>query len=485
MRKIQFILLLVLVISTFSITQIHAQVARLNSDTTFLKDIKAALSKSASRRAGETAVKLEVVWGKLNAAQQKKIYEISKGVSVKALDPLVQLENFYGCIIALVERKKASAEDISKFIDVADKTVERYNYNVYILSRFFTSSRSFLEEDLIYKSPSYNLRVSKNAKFSFEFVNAATELIKADIKEAAIDTVAVVEVPASDSDTSGFRTADEAMSFEEDTTAAFRDTIDYSKPVFDKPVEKPVSGAVIRFETIDLEMLSLYDTLVIKGTTGKLELVANSFHGQGGKTDWSGEGLSPSDVYCELDIYEFNTRLPALSAKYGKLTYKSKTDATVLGDFEYKSERRDKKEYNRYPKFTAYYADAEVKNLAKEVTYKGGCSLVGRRFTSINLSNQPSKLTISKNGKKKLEASSKLEFIFSDSLITNPLTQIKIFMLGNDSSFISHIGAQLRYNLSSGLLRARKEKHEYRYTPFFDSYHKIEIFADYVEWNVT
>lgn len=485
MRKTQLILLFISLFGIFSTIELYAQVAKLNNEATFLPDVKTALSKSASRRANETAGKFETIWGKLNADQQKKIYEISRGIAIKALDPLVQLENFYGCLIALVERKKASADEVSKFIEVTEKTVERYNYSVYILSRFFTSSRSFLEEDLIYKSPSYNLRVSKNAKFSFDFVNAATELIKADIKEAAADTIAVVEVPASDSDTSGFRTAEEAMTFEVEASAVVRDTVDYSKPVFEKPMEKPVSGAVIRFETIDLEMLSLYDTLVIKGATGKLELVANSFHGQGGRTDWSGEGLSPSDVFCELDIYEFNTRLPELKAKYCKLTYKSRTDAVVLGDFEYKSERRGKKEYNRYPKFTSYYADAEVKNLAKEVTYKGGVSLVGKRFTSVNLSNQPSKLTISKNGKKKLEASSKQEFMFSDSLITNPLTQIKIFMLGNDSSFISHIGAQLRYNLSSGLLRARKEKHEYRYTPFFDSYHKVEIFADYVEWNVT
>jgi len=58
-------------------------------------------------------------------------------------------------------------------------------------------------------------------------------------------------------------------------------------------------------------------------------------------------------------------------------------------------------------------------------------------------------------------------------------------MQGSDSLYIDHVGAELRYNLGTGLLRARKERHEYRYTPFFDSYHRMEIFADYVEWNVT
>jgi len=342
-----------------------------------------------------------------------------------------------------------------------------------------------LEENLLYKSPSYTLRAYKNPKFSFEFVNAATEALRADIKEAAADTVAAVEIPPSESDTSGFYSGDDAFKFDSETSPALIDTIDYSKPVFEKPIAKPVSGPVIKFETMDLEILSQYDTLKITGTIGKLELAAYSFHGTGGKTDWSGEGLPANDVFCELDNYEFNTRSPALSAKYCKLTYKSKTDGTVLGNFEYKSERRSKKEYSQYPKFTSYYADAVVKNLAKEVTYKGGCSLVGRRFTSVNLSNSPSKITINKGGKKKFEASSKQEFIFSDSLITNPLTQVRIFMRGNDSLYIDHIGAQLRYNIGTGLLRARKERHEYRYTPFFDSYHRMEIFADYVEWNVT
>jgi hypothetical protein len=490
MRKIQIIYLLVFLLTlpllVFLPTHLQAQVAKLNNEATFLQDIKMALSKSASRRANETAGKFEAVWGKLSADQQKKVFEISRGISIKALDPLVHLENFYGCISALMDIKKASAEEVAKFIDVTGQTAERYNYNVYILSKFFTTSRVFLEENILYKSNSYTLRVSKNPKFSFDFVNAATELLKADIRDASADTVAYVEVPATESDTSGFYSGDEAFKFDTDTTVAtFRDTVDYNKLVFEKPIIKPVSGPVLKFETIDLEMLSLYDTLVITGTTGKLELAVSSFHGTGGKTDWSGEGLAATDVFCELDNYEFNTRLPELNAKYCKLSYKSKTDGTVLGDFEYKSERRNKKEFNRFPKFTSYYADAVVKNLAKEVTYKGGCSLVGRRFTSVNLSNQPSKITINRNGKKKFEASSKQEFLFSDSLITNPLTQVRIFMHNNDTVYIDHIGAQLRYHLGTGLLRARKEKHEYRYTPFFDSYHKMEIFADYVEWNVT
>lgn len=460
----------------------HAQVAKLNNEATFLQDVKTALAKSASRRANETAGKFETIWGKLNAEQQKRVFEISRAISIKALDALVQLENFYGCLYALIEIKKANGEEVSKFIDTAGKTAETYKYNVFMLSRFFTNCRSFLEEDLLYKSPSYNLRISKNAKFSFDFVKVSPAEIKADTMVAAIDTLPVA-TPSLESDTSGFYTADEALKGME--LAPTFDTADYSKPVFEPSKEKSISGPIIKFEVIDLEMLSLYDTLKIIGTTGKVELSAYTFHGKGGKTDWSGEGIASSDAFCELDVYDFNIRIPEMIAKYCKLTYKSRTDGTVLGDFEYKSERIAKKEFARYPKFTSYFADAVVKNLAKEVTYKGGFSLIGKRFTSINLSNLPSKITINKSGNKKFEASSKREFFFSDSLILNPLAQIRIFMHNNDSLYIDHIGAQLRYNLNTGLLRARKEKHEYRYTPFFDSYHRMDLFADYVEWNVT
>lgn len=488
MKKIQlyylFVSAVILLILIQNPIAAVAQVAKLANEATFLQDVKIALSKSASRRANETMSKFEATWTKLNAEQRKQIYEISHHISTKTLDPLVQLENFYGCITALADVRKLPADEVSKFINVAGQTAERYNYSVHILSRFFTTSRSFLEENFLYKSTFYDLRASKNTKFSFEFVNAATELLKADIREAAADTVGIVEVPTSESDTSGFSSAGDTFeSILEETP--IRDTIDYSRPVFEKPIVTPVSGPIIKFETVDLEMLSHYDTLTIKGTTGKVELAAYKFHGTGGRADWSGEGMSASDLFCELDNFEMDTRKPELTAKYAKLTYKSKTDGTVLGDFEYKSERRAKKEYSRYPKFTSYYADAIVKNLAKEVTYKGGCSLVGKRFTSKNLSNAPSKITINKGGKKKFEASSKQEFIFSDSLITNPLTQVRIFMQGSDSLYIDHVGAELRYSLSTGFLRARKERHEYRYTPFFDSYHRMEIFADYVEWNVT
>ncbi len=485
MKNINFFLLYFCLLA-FGLAEANlakAQVAKLTNEATFLQDIRAALAKSASRRANETESKFEATWGKLSPEQQKKVFEISKAISIKALDPLVHLENFYGCLTALVDIKRVSSEEVSKFIETTEKTAERYNYNVYILSRFLSNSRSFLEEDLLYKSPSYNLRVSKNAKFTFEYVNAATELLKEDIAVASSEDATPMETSSSESDTSGFYTAEEALKGFE--TTPVEEPVLLSKFIFEKPIQRPVTGPVIKFENIDLEMLSLYDTLKIKGTTGKVELAAYTFHGTGGTVDWESEGIPASDAFCELDNYEFNTRLPELKALYCKLTYKSKIDGTVLGDFEYKSERVAKREYIRYPKFTSYYADAEVKNIAKEVSYKGGCSLVGRRFSSVNLSNLPSKITINRNGQKKFEASSRQEFFFSDSLILNPLTQIKIFMHNNDSLFIEHNGAQLRYNLNTGLLRARKEKHEYRYAPFFDSYHRIEIFADYVEWNVT
>jgi hypothetical protein len=243
-----------------------------------------------------------------------------------------------------------------------------------------------------------------------------------------------------------------------------------------------VEGAFIKFEKMDLQIISAYDSAMIQGVSGIFMPTKNVFNGHGGVMTWKKLGLPEKDVYCELSAYSINLKLPALLDNAAKMSYKSKTDSTIIGIFEYKSAKNNNRPIAEYPKFMSYRANTDVKNIAKDMNYKGGFALIGKRFSSLNYCNEPSQVEVYKDGKLKFRAISRQEYLFADSLLQNMQAAITVFM--TDTATISHPGVKLRYMFGSGDLTARKEKFEYRYTPFYDSYHKVEVQADFLKWNI-
>jgi hypothetical protein len=242
-----------------------------------------------------------------------------------------------------------------------------------------------------------------------------------------------------------------------------------------------VTGPFIELYGVNLVMYSIYDTFRIEGTSGSIMGKNKVFVGKGGRADWRSVGIGPEVRYVEFSEYSFNAKSPVLEAGAVTLNYPSRMDSTTQGEFRYMS--RPKNAYNpaTFPRFISYNSDVLLKDVAPDVHYVGGVMIKGRSIYSESLQGGPASITVVKEGQPKFKATSTLPFAISDSLIENSRAAVVIYQ---QSDSLMHPAMQVRYRPRSGNLRARKDKHAYKDSPFVHSYHNVEMRGDYLQWDV-
>ena len=276
---------------------------------------------------------------------------------------------------------------------------------------------------------------------------------------------------------------------EEETTAA--EEVQAAEPlvqdyIVEETVQPELVGPILQLQDVDLAMTTTFDSANLKNTTADLMLHKHILVGEGGKFDWVNSGLSPDSVFYTLDKYNFDVRVPRLSAENGHMTYKGKVDEPVKGAFQFASQKHYGPETARYPRFMSYNSDHEVSIYDKKkinqhiVFYTGGFSLEGSKINSNSLMEGAATLEVQGDGKKKFKAISK-RFVIGDSLITSPLSTITIYQR-QDS--IYHPAIQFKYGLDSSRLTVQAAEGFYRETPFISTHLEMDIKADIMRWDL-
>jgi hypothetical protein len=246
------------------------------------------------------------------------------------------------------------------------------------------------------------------------------------------------------------------------------------------PAQPILEGPLITFKNISLNIRSPYDSTVFKGTSGSLMLKNNVFVGKGGKFDWSGTGMSPEEIYCELKEYNFNIRSTKIVGEGATLHYPSRTDKAVDGIFEYDSKRHTSPQDNQYPRFKSFTNNVELKGLGESIKYKGGLSLGGRRMYSSCIDEGYGTIEVMHEGQTSIRSTSN-RFELGDSTISAGICNT-ILYLGNSDS-IYHPGTVFKFNKNNNVLKLYKQS-GFKHAPFIDTYHKIEIEADALTWDL-
>jgi hypothetical protein len=507
-----FFCCLFLLLATFA----QAQNDKFNSESNFSADLQSLFARSPNPTTQKIAQNFEAAMQSLPAETKTKLYEICRDGYKHGLSPSPIIETFLDMVNAAVTQRKLSPEQLTKLLEISQNTMKDYQYRKDITLLYFSAMRDFFAENYLYKSKFNQYKIPANVPFTFGYVKPAQkEVIKeparndstkiAAFQEEAektnnpieedfgwgteapkeeVDPFKVQEIKDDnggwDSDNPWGDTATDTTTTTEEKPSNYVEefqTIACVTPINDTT---RLEGPFLKIEKTNLTINSSYDTLGIKDVEGYFMPIQTVFNAKGGVVTWAKVGLP--EVSCQLSDYSISMKLPAFKDNMAKMTYKSKTDSVVNGIFEYKATKNNSKPYSEYPKFISYHGGIAVKNIVKEMNYKGGFSLIGKRFSSINYCGEPSEVEVFRNGKLKFRASSRQEYLFADSLLQNQQAAITVFM--TDTATISHPGVKLRYMFGTGDLTARKEKQEYRYTPFYDSYHKVEIQADFLKWNV-
>jgi hypothetical protein len=235
---------------------------------------------------------------------------------------------------------------------------------------------------------------------------------------------------------------------------------------------------VILFQTIDLVCVSNRDSLAIYQTRGRYYPLTNRWLGSGGIVDWRRAGLDPNQVFAKLGDYEIQMKFSKYSADSAEFFNRKYFSSSLLGQLTDKVQADVEEEKASYPRFHSYESVIGIRNIFKDIDFYGGFAMEGARVIGFGDRDRDAMVTFRKDGREFVTARSK-NFVIRPDRINAGIASVTIH---HDEDSIYHSGLQLKYIDELKELALTKDERTTVISPWFDSYHKIEIYCEALYW---
>ena len=264
---------------------------------------------------------------------------------------------------------------------------------------------------------------------------------------------------------------------------------------------------LIKLDNIDLIGYQDKDSLKLYSTSGILNPIAKTWVGKGGILGWERVGY-PLDS-MSVDLNKYNINMTDIMIKADSVVFHNKYYFTqdLMGDLLDKAQNGDKPYKSTYPRFTSYSQDFDIKNILKDVDYRGGLSVRGRNFIGSGVDDNKAEIRIVKNDSVSFSAYASA-FVFDPEKIAADNCEV-VFRLAQDS--IYHPSVSIRYTLVKRKFeketepqktgRNKKQEKQYEYVEngflevirmkeglsninFVDTYHQLSMDFTSLKWVV-
>lgn len=443
----------------------------------FVGDVRTMLQTGKAENAEELSAALEEVWdsGKLSSGQKKEVINIAQLIYRKRMRTSPHFTDFFGILTTGLQQERLSTAQLDKLLEVTAKAVQQEDGKR--LEQFLHTTHLYLSQQRLFQNPYYKLQAS-GGSFSFAYEGTSKPLDEEDGENNGWSSISwddeVNEKGELLDEEDGWGTV-APQPKNEDKQKNTQRRKQAAKQQF-IPAQPKVSGPVLALQNVTLTFITPWDSASVQHTSGQLMLGNQVWVGEGGKFNWE-VGGKPAEA--KLGKYTFSTSFAGFKAPDVELTYPAVLAAPVDGSLEWISSKRKSSVYP-YPKFTSFTSDAKLNSLGGNIAYTGGFSLTGNIIGSRPLDGSLSQLVVSKDGKRKFRAMAR-NYTFEDSLVLANRSAVSIYQ-GQDS--LVHPAMQLRFSRPAQALTLTKDKGPYARTAFYDSYHKLEITAERVFWDL-
>lgn len=449
-------------------------------------DIQSKLNNSRLETLGADYVS---VWEQLSSDYRKEIIDQLLLLGEKGHSYNSSFVGFLKMITAGINQEGLDNRKLTDLLNLSKKVIENHTHSEFI--QFVNNLSAFFHHRALQAENSHQWLVL-NDVYSFEYkrpfiaeVTPQEEIDEQDSWEEEEDTW-------NDEEYNWDEQEDEDLWEEEEDSwenwdASWDETDDeFGEEINDDMLQAyglvtplpEIIGPAIVFETLDLNLVTPYDSAFIKNTSGSYDLIKDVFVGKEGSFDWSPAGMK--NVKATFEEYFFNTKTASFKAEKAKLIYPEKLENEVNGVFEFKSVRRDTLINNSYPRFQSYGNNIKMSGLTDDVVYNGGFTLKGQKISSKSVTGGLSRIILKNKGNIKAKAYSNL-YIFNDSALYSDMATVTIYH-GYDS--IYHPAIRLKFNYDQDDLVIQKAKNGFRKTPFTSTYFKLHFTADILRWNL-
>ena len=238
---------------------------------------------------------------------------------------------------------------------------------------------------------------------------------------------------------------------------------------------------VIRFdENMNLRCYAKKDSAVIWGTKGVYYPLKKIWKGAGGKVTWERAGFTKDQVYAELKNYRVETKKSTYKADSVTFYNNIYFDKPLGGVLRERVLANVKAEKANYPQFDSYSKRLKITNIIKGIDYDGGFSQYGPKFIGKGTDEQNANLIFKRKDKAFLIASSK-EFTIRTDRISSATSSIKIYL---EQDSITHPGLKFRLNIEKRLLTLLRTDEGVSQSPYFNSYHKVDMYFEVLYWEI-
>ncbi len=236
----------------------------------------------------------------------------------------------------------------------------------------------------------------------------------------------------------------------------------------------------IDFQKSDLVCYANNDSLNIYSTSGTYYPLTNIWKGREGLVNWKRAGEEPDKIFATLHRYEIQMRFSKFTADSVNFTHKKYFPSAIPGRYIDKVLADVTEEKASYPRFYSYDKSIGIAGLFNNIDYLGGFAMEGSRIIGSGGQTTDAALYFKKERKDFVVARSK-SFIIRPDRINSGMASITIYY-ENDSIF--HPGLQLKYMDEKKELSFTKDERVTTISPWFDSYHNIEIYCEALYWKV-
>lgn len=235
----------------------------------------------------------------------------------------------------------------------------------------------------------------------------------------------------------------------------------------------------LKFTGGDLICTSGRDSSEIFQTNGTYYPHKNYWRGENGQLNWKRVGKSDvmSAVFSHYFIYLKRSQYSADSVVF---TDKKYFKVPMLGRLTEKIHGSKTTKRTSYPRFYSYQKNYVVDTLFPSIKYVGGINVQGSRIICDASKNDEAVLIFHKDSLPFVNIYSQA-FVLYNEKINSKRARILI-LFGNDS--ISHPGVQMKFDNHTRELELNRRAKGIAPSPFYDSYHQLDMYCDAVYWNM-
>lgn len=243
---------------------------------------------------------------------------------------------------------------------------------------------------------------------------------------------------------------------------------------------------VLTFPGLSLVCYTKGDSSVIANTGGKYYPTETTFYGNKGKVTWQRAGLDPAACFAEFGAYKIDVTKSQYNIDSVTFRNPEYFSQPLQGSLVDKVKANVDEDNATYPRFDSYLVNLKIKDLQKNVDYEGGFSMHGAKFIASGNKQNDATLTFrwtnpdTKVEHQLIKARAKSFVIRKDRIVSEKAATTLYWE--KDSLF--HPGLELKYNIEDRELGLIRNEQGMGKTPFFDSYHKVDMYIEGVYWKI-